>query len=996
MDKRITMKPIYAIIGIAVLSVAACSRDVSSFDVEKKKTFTAYLETSATTRTAMGEKDAMDKYPVYWSADDKIRIYTMDCLEGEGREFILTSGAGTSEGVFTGMLPDEEDGTYIALYPFNLCSSLVPAPDTVMRWTPNGYESFISLPVPQVQRYKEGTFDINSFPAMAITENEVLKFKNLGGILKLNFTGNVKIGKIDVKDLNKTALWGTMFVSLDGMNDPDYIPVMRDRTDGWMGMEGWTIERPDDKNMIILSCGNSGVQLASDNATSFLLVVPAGSFSKGFVATVYDTNGNPVKEFSTTVSNTIKRNTITSMPVQDISGVPTYTDLSVNGTANSYMVKPDEGTYRFFAGVKGNSVSPVVGGKTVDVLWETRMSNTIVTEFEDIINSVSLENDGYISFKTTNVAGNAIIAIKNSQDEVLWSWHIWSTNYDPSVSSNCDTYTATGAVLMNRNLGAIPQYPDSKTENLEAGDYVGQGLRYQWGRKDPFLYYDTKDNGFIAYSYPHAPFTLATTSNENVTSFASLHPTYVINTGSDWWYETDRLWSSDKTIHDPCPPGYKVADFETFYNSGYFDAKEHTYALTGGISYVQIGSQYVDNVAYFPAPTDGVYTNKAYRGRSNCWPMTSFNLLAEYYASDMKQVRCQRENTGTPMEYIDLSSNGTANSYIAKPGGKYKFKADVKGNSNEIVGSPSTAFVAWQTLNTDNADNLWHWNIPTALVSDRTIQYRDGYIYFETATDQSRNGNAIIVLENDNREIIWSWHIWVTDYDPDNSYVVVDGGTANPELKMMDRNLGALTSQKHAGTGLGLLYQWGRKDPFFGPYEYTSSSIASYYQGDSEFYEILNMARDERTGTVSYSVHHPMHFIFKGGEDDGNWLNESIAGLWGEEKTKYDPCPPGWKVPVAPHWGTDKTAVGIFEIGLSTTAKDKDGYAATVWYPASGYLNAGSKNITKVGCEGHYWYASPRDAGTAYSFKFDKDNIILNSNYDEKAQGNSVRCVKDE
>lgn len=981
------MKPIYAIIGIAALSVAACSRDVSVVEVSGNRTFKAYLETSATTRTAMGEKDMMDKYPVYWSEGDKIRLFTTDCVEGEGREFILTSGAGTAEGVFSGTLPDEESGKYVALYPFNELASLINS-DLFEEYGDGNIVTFTTSPI---QNYKEGTFDINSFPALAVSENEVLKFKNLGGMLKLNLTGNITVGSIKIKNMELTPLWGTLRVSLNNMQFDDYIPQMIEKSLTMPDYDGRRFGRCE-KTEICLSCGNQGVELDPENATSFLFVVPVGSFSKGFVATVYDINGNAIKEFSTTADNSIKRNTITSMPVQDVTGTPSYTDLSANGTANSYIVKPDEKTYRFYAGVKGNSVSPIEGGASVKVMWESNMLIEPVTELEDIIHSVSLDNSGYISFKTTTTPGNAVIALKDANDIILWSWHIWSTNYDPSVDENCNTYLKTGAVLMDRNLGALTCIPD--------GTFEAEGLRYQWGRKDPFLFYFTHDKTPIANSYPHKPFSFATASLENVASYSIQHPTDVINSGEGTCLSFDRIWSPEKTFTDPCPPGYKVADFETFYE-GIFNAKTNTYNLTEEDYYCSIGSPYVSPVTYFPKWSndgiEGVWTTRYYKTdwidmRIYACPPSSFGLLRERYTTDMRPVRCQRENTGTPMEYIDLSANGTANSYIAKPGRKYKFNATVKGNSNEAVGTPSTARVAWQTYNTDNVDGISYTSL---LVGTYSVEYKDGYIYFETAPDQSRNGNVLIVLYDDCDRVIWSWHIWITEYEPDNQYVVVDGGTANPELKMMDRNLGSLSNGKHVGTGLGLLYQWGRKDPFFGPFEYTSPSIVSYRQ-ESEKFELLADNRTATTGTVSYATYHPTHFIYRGGEDDGNWLNESVAGLWGEEKTMYDPCPPGWKVPIAPHWNSAKTAIGTFEIGLSTTAKDKNGTETTVWYPASGYLNGNSKNIDQVGFEGHYWYASPRDAGTAYSFKFDKDNIILNSNYDEKAQGNSVRCVKDE
>ena len=92
---------------------------------------------------------------------------------------------------------------------------------------------------------------------------------------------------------------------------------------------------------------------------------------------------------------------------------------------------------------------------------------------------------------------------------------------------------------------------------------------------------------------------------------------------------------------------------------------------------------------------------------------------------------------------------------------------------------------------------------------------------------------------NSKGDIIWSWHIWVTDHEPDNlgravTYYTYDWDQngiypEKPRIQgyaVMSCNLGALAeNQQGIGSGLhrypdemtqafGMLYQWGRKDPF--------------------------------------------------------------------------------------------------------------------------------------------------------------------------------------
>ena len=148
---------------------------------------------------------------------------------------------------------------------------------------------------------------------------------------------------------------------------------------------------------------------------------------------------------------------------------------------------------------------------------------------------------------------------------------------------------------------------------------------------------------------------------------------------------------------------------------------------------------------------------------------------------------------------IDLSLAASANCYIISEAGLYKFKT-VKGNSTTSVGSVASASILWETFGTDTAPE------PSDLISG--VCYKDGYIAFKTA-DTFKEGNAVIAAKDASGNILWSWHIWLTD-QPQAQVYNNDAGT------MMDRNLGATSATPGDVGALGLLYQWGRKDPFLG------------------------------------------------------------------------------------------------------------------------------------------------------------------------------------
>lgn len=139
---------------------------------------------------------------------------------------------------------------------------------------------------------------------------------------------------------------------------------------------------------------------------------------------------------------------------------------------------------------------------------------------------------------------------------------------------------------------------------------------------------------------------------------------------------------------------------------------------------------------------------------------------------------------------------GAANCHVVKPGGTLTIKA-VKGNS-------TTA------LEFDNATLVWQDAI--GLVSSVSGNGSEGVVVVRLA--DGKEGNAVVAARDGDR-IVWSWHVWVTDYDPEAD--IFEWTDANGiTYKYMDRNLGALSAEKYSKESLGLMYQWGRKDPFPG------------------------------------------------------------------------------------------------------------------------------------------------------------------------------------
>ncbi|MFR8224919.1 MAG: hypothetical protein ACLU9X_10735 [Alistipes shahii] len=171
-----------------------------------------------------------------------------------------------------------------------------------------------------------------------------------------------------------------------------------------------------------------------------------------------------------------------------------------------------------------------------------------------------------------------MIAVKDIKGNIVWSWHIWVCNDEITAHDHIDSEGKVAAVIMDRNLGALNNTP------MDVGN---RGMFYEWGRKDPFTpsrspyHADTDGNNVPAYNEPNtaigdgtgtwvynAQAAVLATPPANIPNSILNPMTYLqspYNGHADWYCTgTDPkathpgLWGPEKTIFDPCPPGYKV------------------------------------------------------------------------------------------------------------------------------------------------------------------------------------------------------------------------------------------------------------------------------------------------------------------------------------------------------------------------------------------------------------------------------------------------------
>ena len=352
-----------------------------------------------------------------------------------------------------------------------------------------------------------------------------------------------------------------------------------------------------------------------------------------------------------------------------------------------------------------------------------------------------------------------------------------------------------------------------------------------------------------------------------------------------------------------------------------------------------------------------------------------------------------------------LDDGGTANCYIAPELlHDYSFDATVQGNGC------ATLNITPQRLSGAYARLIWETGTQANSVIS-SLNYDGSRIRFRTGTQQ---GNALIGLFNAGGECVWSWHIWVANYDPESSAQKYSSGDI-----FMDRNLGTVGTDYTKVTACGLYYQWGRKDPFPYPASFTNNARpASFIYHDNYAYGTIRPEdHDAReVMSVEWATQHPTTFIHKADyevdepeEDVLDWLFRSHHNLWGNtteqgydvskvcRKTIYDPCPPGWRVPDA----CDFEGIAMSQTQLPYCVNIVYGGTKTVRYPAGGTFDGDS--YSGAGTYGQVYTNTPYFWNFDYGASF-FDGVSCTSIYlagtrrttsELRCQANPVRCIKE-
>ena len=281
-----------------------------------------------------------------------------------------------------------------------------------------------------------------------------------------------------------------------------------------------------------------------------------------------------------------------------------YGNAIVNGKTNESAYKTKntgEGILQTFINHLGRGItSPYIyenededgnnlSAQKAELLWQ---------DVKDLVTDVQLTNEGKaLQFKVNkNVIeqGNAVIAISDSEGTIMWSWHIWVTDYNPYEKEDN---------FFNRYLGFCyndteifdPRTVTLRFEQEETGKKVeltitqtehriedGNCPFYQFGRKDPMLPGTTSTTEAVNKTWYDAQGTASTEiktvgeskdTGNDVIIYCMKNPdklcgvTYMDFVYYNIWATNDKEGESTtkktsvKTVYDPSPAGYQVPTY---------------------------------------------------------------------------------------------------------------------------------------------------------------------------------------------------------------------------------------------------------------------------------------------------------------------------------------------------------------------------------------------------------------------------------------------------
>ena len=294
------MKRCVLYIGLAVAMMASCDPEKEKIlpPVTDYTSFNASIEQPTETKVYADEN-----LHLRWNAEDRVSIFGGTT---SNQPFRFTGKTGDDAGVFNKIVTDET-GTgnsiphAVSVYPYRENTAI-------------SRNEVLTVYLPAVQSYAPDTFAPEANTMVAVSEDNNLLYRNVGGFLVFELYGyEVSVSSITLRGNNNELLAGkaTVTMPLDG------VPSVKMTLDA--------------TSEITLACDTPvRLGLTEEERVPFWIALPPMTFSKGFTIVVHDYLGGTF-EYSTSQSVTIDRNTLTRMSPMEVTIHVTFEDKWFKG-----------------------------------------------------------------------------------------------------------------------------------------------------------------------------------------------------------------------------------------------------------------------------------------------------------------------------------------------------------------------------------------------------------------------------------------------------------------------------------------------------------------------------------------------------------------------------------------------------------------------------------------------------------------------------------------
>lgn len=475
------------------------------------------------------------------------------------------------------------------------------------------------------------------------------------------------------------------------------------------------------------------------------------------------------------------------------------------------------------------------------------------------------------------------------------------------------------------------------------------------------------------------------------------------NGGSETFYRIDFVNNNDENL-DLLRNYRFLVNITNVARAGFASKEEAAQAKTSHIEYsLSVFNEDINSIVYDGQYGLGVSASTVNLGWENL-NANSLTVATDYPAGFIASTTDSWINiTSSPVNVqngnivYNVSQNNKEALFrtgkITITAGSLVHEVEVRqylGANCEIIAPSGTKQISALFANADGVERVTNaalqaevlWQDAAGVISNVATS-GSGKNTIITVNAGSTSGNAVIAIKNGST-ILWSWHIWVTSLD----LGMAVSHKSHNGTEFMDRNLGAITDNQNAAGTLGLLYQWGRKDPFPGAGTTTANTQKAIVDGSGSSTSIT-VANVSVAANFDNAIKNPMTFYYSAEYPWYNWygLEDVNNSLWSDtegNKTAYDPCPQGWRVPVSSTvWD-----------GLNPVSWNNGTVMSSIgYYPATGGLDFSNGNLIDVGNDAYYWTAELNGV-KAKAMRINRTSISTDAS-PLRASGNPVRCVKE-